>query len=128
MPVLIPVSYTHLDVYKRQTICTANVHLLSWNRKILTSFHAPYRDSKYRFAKLMMKKDCFSFHALTPHTLPFLPKMEWKIFFAPYRERKLRIVKLKMKIVSSFTPYKDSNHRFDDLFSKKVSIFFPRTI
>ena len=25
-----------------------------------------------------------------------------------------------MKIVSSFTPYKDSNHRFDDLFSKTV--------
>ena len=70
------------------TICTANVHLLSLNGKILTSFHAPYRDRKCHFAKLMMKKEYFPFHTLTTQTIPLLPTIEWNIFFAPYRERK----------------------------------------
>ena len=69
-------------------ICTANVHLLSWNGKILTSFLAPYRDRHCHFAKLMTKKDYFSFHTLTTQTIPLLPTIEWNIFFAPYRERK----------------------------------------
>ena len=69
-------------------ICTANVHLLSWNGKILTSFLAPYRDRNCHFAKLMTKKDYFSFHTLTTQTIPLLPTIEWNIFFAPYRERK----------------------------------------
>jgi len=46
-------------------------------------------------------------------------------FPAPYREWKLSNVKLKLKIISSFTPYKDSNHRFNDLFSKKFRFSFP---
>ena len=65
-----------------------NVHLLSLNGKILTSFHAPYRDRKCHFAKLMMKKEYFPFHTLTTQTIPLLPTIEWNIFFAPYRERK----------------------------------------
>ena len=85
------------------TICTANVHLLSWNRKILTSFHAPYRDRNCHFAKLMMKKDCFSFHTLTTHAIPLLPTMEWNIFFTPYRKRKPWIVKLRIKYFPLFT-------------------------
>ncbi|MCH0245826.1 hypothetical protein KEK90_07560, partial [Enterococcus faecium] len=58
------------------TICTANVHLLSLNGKILTSFHAPYRDRKCHFAKLMMKKEYFPFHTLTTQTIPLLPTIE----------------------------------------------------
>ncbi|HBG7746428.1 TPA: hypothetical protein KRE80_001925 [Clostridioides difficile] len=40
------------------------------------SFSAPYRDRNCHFAKLMMKKECFSFHTLTTHAIPLLPTME----------------------------------------------------
>ena len=88
------------------TICTANVHLLSWNRKILTSFHAPYRDRKCHFAKLMMKKEYFPFHTLTTQKILLLPTIEWTIFFTPYQDRKALFVSHFLNFFLS-TPYRE---------------------
>ena len=88
------------------TICTANVHLLSWNGKILTSFLAPYRDRHCHFAKLMTKKDYFSFHTLTTQTILLLPTIEWNIFFTPYQDRIALFVSHFLNFFLS-TPYRE---------------------